>query len=83
MGYLTLIFYLVVLLVSVVLYLAMPKPKPNFNQGTPPPAKDVEVPTVSQSAIIPVVFGSVWLNHPNVVWYGDVGVTPIMKQVCW
>ena len=28
---------------------------------------------------MPVVFGTVWLRSPNVLWYGDLRAEPIKK----
>jgi hypothetical protein len=30
------------------------------------------VPTAEQDRPIPVIFGTVWITGPNVVWYGDL-----------
>ena len=52
-----------------------PKPKPeNAQPGT---IGDKDVPTASESTPIPVVFGTVLLQQPNVVWWGDVKTTAI------
>ena len=41
---------------------------------------DFDVPTAEQDRAIPVIFGRVWITGPNVVWYGDLKVTPIKKK---
>lgn len=66
--------YIVLLIVSYALSVAL-APKP----PTPDPAalEDFEVPTAEEGRPIPVVFGTVFVSSPNVVWYGDLGVTPI------
>jgi hypothetical protein len=38
---------------------------------------DFTLPTAEEGRIIPVVFGTVKLAAPNVVWYGDLRVTPL------
>lgn len=38
-----------------------------------PDFEDGNVPRVTESAVVPVVFGTVTLNAPNVVWYIDRG----------
>ncbi len=65
------------LLVSVALaflsYLLAPKPEsPNAHN-----LKDFDVPMADPSKEITVVFGTGWLKDPNVVWYGDLGTSPI------
>lgn len=48
-------------------YLLMPKPK----QPKPPSTSDLEDPTAEAGRPIPVIFGSLKLKSPNVIWYGD------------
>lgn len=48
-------------------YMLMPKPKPE----KPPSTDDLKDPTAEAGKPIPVVFGSVTLQSPNVLWYGD------------
>lgn len=69
--------YLVVLLVAAVVSIAL-APKPP--QPTPPSLEDVEVPTAEQGKPIGVAFGEVWIDSPNVVWYGDLRTEPIRKS---
>lgn len=47
-------------------YLLMPKP-PQQSQEV----KDMEDPTADASRPLPVVFGSVSVRGPNIIWYGD------------
>ena len=49
----------------------------------PPPAaglSDFQVPTAEAGRPVPVVFGTVMIKGPNVVWYGDLFVSPIEKS---
>jgi hypothetical protein len=41
---------------------------------------DLTLPTAEEGRPIPVVFGTVLLRAPNVVWAGDLKVTPIRKK---
>lgn len=41
---------------------------------------DFQAPTAEEGRVIPVVFGTVKIKGPNVVWYGDLGVVPIKKK---
>lgn len=50
-----------------------PKPKPAA-------LTDFEVPTAEEGRPIPVVFGTVWVTGPNVIWMGDLSVTPIKSK---
>lgn len=68
--------YIVVLLVVIIIaILFMPKPK-----TSEPSKQDFEATTASEGEAIPVVFGTVDISAPNLVWYGDVTVTAIRKK---
>lgn len=58
---------------SMVLAPKPPKPKPAA-------LSDFEVPTAEEGRPIPVVFGTVTIKGPNVVWYGDLLAKPIKKK---
>lgn len=49
---------------------------------TQPPAglDEIEAPTAEAGREIPVLFGTRKLTGPNVVWYGDLRVTPVKKK---
>ena len=59
------------LIISVVLnvisYLLTPKPK----QSRPTFTTDMENPTAEAGRPLPVIFGTVMLKSPNVLWYGE------------
>ena len=69
--------YLVVIVVAALVYVAL-APKP----PAPKPAElsDVDAPTAEEGRPIPVVFGTVLITGPNVVWAGDLKVDPIRKK---
>lgn len=69
--------YLVVMLIAaVVAYATAPKPP----TPKPPGLEDIDVPTAEEARPIPVVFGTVKVTGPNVVWYGDLRAQPIKKK---
>ena len=54
------------------------RPKP---QGAKPAGlSDFTVPTAEDGRVIPVLFGTRDISGPNVVWYGDLKITPIKKK---
>lgn len=60
---------------AVAAYLTAPKPvKPRS-----PTLEDIKAPTAEQGRPIPIPFGTVWVEGPNVVWYGDLHYEPIKK----
>lgn len=58
---------IIAIVVSVVSYLLMPKPK-----GPPPQAtRDLDNPTADAGRPIPVVFGTMTVKGLNILWFGD------------
>ena len=54
---------------AVISYALAPKPK----KQQPPATKDLDDPTADAGRPIPVVFGSIYVTGPNVIWFGDKG----------
>lgn len=50
-----------------------PKPKPAA-------IEDFDVPMAEQGRPVPVVFGTVTLKSPNVLWYGDLKTKDIKEK---
>jgi hypothetical protein len=69
--------YIAVWIVTTLIQYALapkpPKPRPAGLQ-------DIEAPTAEEGRPIPVVFGTVLVKSPNVVWYGDLRTTPIKSK---
>jgi predicted phage tail protein len=57
----------IAVLINVVAYVLMPKPK----GPKPEAARDMDNPTADQGRPIPVVFGTVTVKGLNVLWFGD------------
>lgn len=75
MGYEGLIYALIYLAISVAITMSMQQ---NVNYGQPDAtAGKLDTPTADEGSPIPVVFGTVLVKQPNVVWYGDAATTPI------
>lgn len=55
--------------------------KPKDNQLKPGGLGDFNFPTATENRIIPVIWGTVKMQGPNVVWYGDLDVAPIIKKI--
>lgn len=71
------VYYLIVLIVSsIVSYALRPKPP------VPKPAalEDFDIPVAEQGRPIPVVFGTILLTGPNVLWYGDLRTSAIKEK---
>jgi hypothetical protein len=50
-----------------------PKPKPAA-------LEDFDIPVAEQGRPIPVIFGTMLITGPNVLWYGDLRSTPITSS---
>ncbi len=42
--------------------------------------EDFDIPVAEQGRPIPVVFGTMLITGPNVLWYGDLRTTPIKSS---
>lgn len=69
--------YIAILVVAALVATAL-APKPP--QPKPPSLQDFDVPVAEVGRPIPVVFGTVLITGPNVLWYGDLGSSPIRKK---
>lgn len=69
--------YIAILLVSTYVSIALapkpPKPKPAA-------LSDFDIPTAEQGRPIPIVFGTVLVTGPNVIWYGDLDTKDIKQK---
>lgn len=66
---------LAAIVLQVIAYALTPKP-----QGPrAPTVEDLDAPTAEEGRPIPVVFGTITVTGPNVLWYGDLATTPVKK----
>jgi len=56
-------------------------PKPKTEQAKPADLGDFNFPTAEEGRVIPVVYGTVKLSAPNVIWYGDLKQVAVTKKV--
>lgn len=77
MGFVfSLILFAVTLLLSEIL-----KSRQREENAKPPGLGDFNFPTATEGRPIPIVWGTVKLSGPNVVWYGDLRSTSIIEKV--
>lgn len=57
------------------------KPKPRLENARPSDLGDFNFPTATEGRVVPLVWGTVRLSGPNVVWYGDLRQRAIKKKV--
>lgn len=66
--------YLIVMVVVAILAVAMmPTPKGQ----KPASLADFDVPTAEDGREVTDVCGTVWIDDPNVIWYGDLYTQPV------
>ena len=71
------VFQLALLVVSYFISAAL-APKPP--QPKSAALEDFDIPLAEQGRPIPVVFGTMLITGPNVLWYGDLRTTPIKSS---
>jgi len=70
---------LIVWVVTTVLS-ALLAPRPRVEHATPAQITEKDIPMARQGAPIPVLFGTRVISRHNVVWWGDVRVSPITRS---
>lgn len=69
--------FLIQLAVTALLSIAL---APKAEEPKPAALSDINVPTAEEGKAIPVVFGTVWIESPNVVWYGNLRTKAIKSK---
>lgn len=67
------IVFVVAFVVALALGPKTPSPRPSS-------LSDIDIPTAEPGRPIPVVFGTYLLKSPNIVWYGDLGTSPVKTK---
>ncbi|MES3001328.1 MAG: hypothetical protein V4787_11610 [Pseudomonadota bacterium] len=66
----------IAIVVAAIGYALAPKPP----RPKPASVTDFDIPTAEEGRPIPVVFGTVTVTGPNVIWYGDLSSKSIKKS---
>lgn len=75
-------FFLTFLLYAALLVLTdLLLPKPDIEQAKPAGLGDFRFPTATEGRPIPLIWGTVRLEGPNVVWHGDLNQEAIVEEV--
>ncbi|MEE8551592.1 MAG: phage tail protein [Gemmatimonadota bacterium] len=77
-------FWLIALIVvAIVLFVAaiLLAPKPKFEDARPRGLGDFQFPTATETRAVPILWGTVDIKGPNVIWYGDLKIIKIKKKV--
>src|ERR1043165_8482750 len=57
------------------------RPKPKLENARPAGLGDFSFPTATEGRPVPLVWGTVKISGPNVVWYGDLSQTAQRKKI--
>lgn len=75
-------FFLTFLIFAAVFLLAeIFRPKPNIENAKPAGLGDFDFPTATEGRSIPIVWGTVKIAGPNVIWFGDFRQQSIKEKV--
>lgn len=69
-----------IIAVAVIIVGELLRPKPKIEDPKPSALGDFNFPTATEGRAIPVVWGTVKIAGPNVVWYGDLKTVAIRKK---
>lgn len=68
------------LILLVVSYIVSVATAPKPPQPKPAALEDFDIPLAEEGRAIPVVFGTVILKSPSVMWYGDLRTSAIKES---
>lgn len=71
----TVLYWVVLIGLAFLSYALRPK-----QADTRPDPGQFEIPSIKPGKSIPVVFGTVMVRDPAIVWWGDLSTTPIVKS---
>ncbi len=57
------------------------RPKPEMENAKPAGLGDFNFPTATEGRAVPLIWGTVRISGPNVVWYGDLRTVAIQENV--
>ena len=75
------IFFTLALMAVVFVVSELLRPKPKMEDIRPSSIGDFNFPTATQGRVVPLVWGTVMIGGPNVVWYGDLQQDAIKKKM--
>lgn len=67
---------LIGVVLSVILSFLRPKPEP----PKPSTISDFDIPVTKEGTEVPVIYGTIWIDSPQIVWYGDFKTAAIKTK---
>ena len=75
------IFWTLLFLAATIVLSELLRPKPKLEDARPAGLGDFRFPTATEDRVVPLIFGRVKVEGPNVIWYGDLDWKPITQYV--
>lgn len=73
-------FFLVLFInIAIAILSELLRPKPSSERVVPAGLGDFDFPTATEGRVVPLIWGTVQITGPNVVWYGDLVQDPITR----
>ena len=75
--------FFVTLLINAALFVLsdLIRPKPDFENAKPKALGDFRVTTATEGRPVPILWGTILIDGPNVVWYGDLLQEAIVEKI--
>lgn len=74
-------FWPFVIQLAIFVVLELVRPKPKIENAKASSLGDFQFPTATEGRVVPAFWGTVRMDGPNVVWYGDLVQEPITEKV--
>ena len=74
-------FWNFVIQLAIFVIIELVRPKPKIEDAKPAGLGDFTIPTATEGRVVPLVWGTVRIDGPNVCWYGDLDQIAITEKV--
>ena len=78
---LTTAFVMFVISLAITVAIEFLRPSPDLEDARPKGLGDFNFPTATEDRFVPILFGTMDIKGPNVIWYGDLRTTPVRETV--
>ena len=75
--------FIALIVLQLVLFLlsALLAPKPKFENARPKALGDFQFPTATETRAVPMIWGTIDIKGPNVIWYGHLKTVKIIQKI--
>lgn len=76
-------FFVIQLVIMIVLFVAsvLLMPKPDLEAARPKGLGDIQAPTADETRPVPILWGTMDIKGPNVIWYGDLSTVKLIQKI--